>query len=76
MDANSIITIISTLGFPIFCCLALGYYVKTQTDLFRQDTRDMQKEHKEEVAKFTEALNSNTLVLQKLVDKIDQLDNN
>lgn len=76
MTANEIITLISTLGFPIFCCLALGYYVKSQTDSFRQDTRDMQKEHKEEVSKFTEALNNNTLVLQKLVDKIDEKDNN
>ena len=67
-----IIQIISTLGFPIACCLALGWYVKMLTGNFRDDIKEIQKEHKDEIAKVTDALNSNTIVIQKLCDKLEQ----
>lgn len=57
MDVSSITQIISTVGFPIVMCLVMMWYIK--------DTSD---KHKEETSKFTEALNKNTLVLQKLCD--------
>lgn len=68
------IQIISTLGFPIACCLGLGWYVKTQTDNYRNDVKDIQREHKEETKQMTDALNNNTLALQHLAEKIEQLD--
>ena len=74
MNINEIVTAITTVGFPVVACLGLGWYVKYQTDAYRSEVKDMQKEHKEEIAKVTEALNNNTLALQKLVDKIDNLD--
>lgn len=76
MDANQIIQIVSTVGFPVLACIALGFYVKTQTDSYRSDVRELQHEHKEEISKVTEALNNNTLALQKLVDKIDRMKEN
>lgn len=69
-----IIQIISSLGFPIACCLGLGWYVKTQTDNYRNDVKDIQREHKEETKQMTDALNNNTLALQHLAEKIEQLD--
>lgn len=65
------VTIIQTVGFPIACCIGLFIL------LFR-----MNKSHKEEVAEMKEAfyqqsketnqaINNNTLALQKLVDKLD-----
>lgn len=62
MDANVIITLISSVGFPIVACIGCGWYIN------KKDTQ-----HKEEVDKFAEALNNNTLVIQKLVDKLDNL---
>lgn len=73
---NDIIQAITTVGFPIVACLALGWYVKYQTDNYRNEVKDMQKEHKDEIAKVTEALNNNTLALQKLVDKLDREEEN
>lgn len=67
---SDIIPIISSLGFPIVACIALGWYVKYVTDINRKDMEDMRLEHKEEVAKMTEALNNNTLALQRLIDKL------
>ena len=57
MDVEIIIQIISTVGFPIAMCVALLWYIKELSD-----------KHKQETEKFTEALNNNTLVLQKLCD--------
>ena len=59
MDANTITTIVSTVGFPIAMCIGMLFYGYKQ-----------QENHKEETEKFTEALNRNTLVLQKLCDKL------
>lgn len=57
---NDIATLISTLGFPIGMCLIMCYYINK-----------INEAHKEETDKFVEALNNNTVVLQKLCDKLD-----
>ena len=56
-DYQWILDIISNVGFPIFVCIVLLYQGKKEED-----------KHEEEVNKLSEALNNNTLVLQKLVD--------
>ena len=53
-------TLISTLGFPIGMCLIMCYYIDKINDA-----------HKEETDKFAGALNNNTVVLQKLCDRLD-----
>ena len=70
---NEIISAISTLGFPIVACIGMGWYVKYQTDSNNQEVSDMRKEHKQEIDKVTKALNDNTLVIQKLCDKLDKI---
>lgn len=57
---NDLATLISTLGFPIGMCLIMCYYITK-----------INEAHKEETDKFAEALNNNTVVLQKLCDKLD-----
>lgn len=57
---NDLSTLISTLGFPIGMCLIMCYYINK-----------ISVSHKEETGKFAEALNNNTVVLQKLCDKLD-----
>lgn len=57
---NDLATLISTLGFPIGMCLIMCYYINKINDV-----------HKKETDKFAEALNNNTVVLQKLCDKLD-----
>lgn len=67
MDGQTIASLISTLGFPIVACVGLGWYVKYQTDKNFETTTQMRQEHVEEMNKITEALNNNTIALQKLV---------
>ena len=57
---NDVSTLISTLGFPIAMCLIMCYYINKINDA-----------HREESGKFADALNNNTVVLQKLCDKLD-----
>ena len=71
MDANVIIQLVGSLGFPIVACIGLGWYVKYQTDLNHKEVSEMRKEHQDEINKVTEALQNNTLALQKLCDKLD-----
>lgn len=59
MDFNLVLQAVSTIGFPIVACVILMWYVK-----------DTNEKHKEETKEFTEALNKNTLVLQKLCDRM------
>lgn len=59
MDGQVIINAISTVGFPIVMCIILLYIVNKQNE-----------EHKEEMAKITESLNNNTLVIQHLTDTL------
>ena len=66
------VQIITSVGFPIFACLAMGYYVFRQIDNYRNDIKELQSEHKEEISKMTEALNNNTMALQRLVDKLEE----
>ena len=69
---NEIVSIISTVGFPIVAAVACGMFIKWQYTENQKQIDEMRKEHKEEVTKMTEALNNNTLALQKLIDKIGE----
>lgn len=60
--------LITSVGFPITACVATAWYVKYLTDLNTEEVKEMRKEHAEEVGKISEALNNNTLALQKLID--------
>ena len=67
---TEVVQLISTVGFPIVCCLLMFYYIKSVTDKFQQQIIDIMKEHKEETRSMETALNNNTLALQKLSDKL------
>ena len=66
-----VVQLISSVGFPIVACLGMGWYVKYQTDSYKEEVKDMRKEHKDEIAKITQALNNNTQAVTKLCDKLD-----
>ena len=57
MDFNTLLQAITTVGFPIVMCVALLYEIK-----------DMTTKHHEESKIFSDSMNKNTLVLQKLCD--------
>lgn len=60
MDVQMILTAISTVGFPIVVAAAMFWKMNKQDE-----------DHKAEMMKVTEAVNNNTLALQKLIDKLE-----
>lgn len=52
---------ISVLGFPICCVVALFWQMEKE-----------RKVHKEESDKWVQALNQNTLVIQQVLDKLQK----
>ena len=61
MDYGVVQTFITSVGFPIAMSLLLFWYVKEQNT-----------SHKDEIKNLSEAVNNNTLILQKLVDLLDR----
>ena len=57
MELDVLLQAIATLGFPIVMCVALLWEIK-----------DMTTKHQEETKLFSDSMNKNTLVLQKLCD--------
>lgn len=69
------VQLISTLGFPIVACISMALYVKEQTKNNREDVKELNAQHSQEMATFKdeikEALNNNTIALTKLCEKLD-----
>lgn len=59
MDTNGIVQLVSSLGFPIACCIAM----------FWQNNK-LNESHKAEVSKLNEAINNNTIALNHIIDKL------
>ena len=70
MDMQSILQAITTVGFPIVCCIGLGWYVKYVTDRNREDINKITEMHRTEMSEMSVAINNNTIALQKLCDKL------
>ena len=70
MDITQLTQMIMNVGFPIVACGAMAWYVKDTNDKHREEVQRLNNQHKEEMEQVTEALNNNTLALQKLCDKI------
>jgi len=60
LNIDTIMQIITTVGFPICCCMAMGWYITKQST-----------QHTEEMNVMAEAINKNTLVMEKLLTKLE-----
>lgn len=63
MDFNTVYDLISNVGFPIAVCAYLLYNQNKEQDA-----------HKAETAGFVTAINNNTAVIQKLSEKLDEME--
>lgn len=75
MDINTIIAAIGSLGFPIVACCAMAYFFAKVNENYRTDIKEMTSSHRAEIDKLTEAINNNTIVIQKLIDKMEDGNN-
>ena len=61
MDIAALGEFVNQYGFPVVCCVVLFYLN------YRQ-----QQQHKDESIKWTEALNNNTKVMERLVERLER----
>lgn len=81
MDVTSAVKLICEVGFPIFCCLVMGWYVNKTNAEHRAEISDLNQLHKEEVAsiisthaeqtkEIVQAVQNNTLAVRELTAKL------
>lgn len=71
MDANGIIALIQSVGFPIVMCGLMSWYVKYISDKNRGEIAEEREAHKQEMNQVIIAINNNTIVIEKLIAKLD-----
>lgn len=67
---EQIVTYIGSLGFPIVACIILFRSMEKERETTAEQREADRKEHSAEMEKITDALNNNTLVMQKLIDAL------
>lgn len=60
MDVSVVTQLIGSLGFPIVACGVLFYH-----------NTKIEQQHKQEMDKLADALNNNTLVITKLMERMN-----
>lgn len=80
---QDIVTIIQTVGFPIACAVAMFLMLQNEQKAHKEESAKLTETiadmklsfndaiHNQEET-ITEAINNNTLVIQKLLDKLDK----
>ena len=83
---EQVITLIQTVGFPIACAVAMFLMLNNEQKAHKEETQKLTETITDLKISFSEAindqkqdmvtaLNNNTLVLQKLIDKMDDENN-
>ncbi len=60
MDVSTITQIVSNLGVPVACLIAMFWLMNKE----RED-------HKNESGRFVEAINNNTVIMTKLAERLE-----
>lgn len=69
---QDVISVVNALGLPTAVAMASMWYVKYRED--KNDVRidKLNEMHKKEMTDITEALNNNTIALQRICDTFEQ----
>lgn len=79
---EDIVTVIQTVGFPIACAVAMFILLHNEQKAHREESEkltatitelkiDFKTALTDQEKNVTEAINNNTLVIQKLIDKME-----
>lgn len=69
---DSIISILQNFGFPIACCVFLGYYLNKVSTEYREELKSITSEYKDAITKFQKALDRNTNVIATLNENLEK----
>lgn len=68
---QEVMTAINTVGLPTAVAIASMWYVKYREDKNDERLERLNELHKQEMSDITEALNNNTLALQRICDTFE-----
>lgn len=71
MDIEMLIQLVNGVGFPIFACVALGLFIVWDKKTRREEYNKSEASTNAVLEKLSDAVNNNTLIIQKLIDKIE-----
>lgn len=63
VELETVVSLITNMGFPIACVVALFWYLNKERD-----------EHKAETQRLADAINNNTVVMEKILTKMGGAD--
>ncbi|MCM1439814.1 MAG: hypothetical protein NC131_11535 [Roseburia sp.] len=71
MDVNMIIQLVNGVGFPIAACVAL-FWNSIQERKYNTEQRELdRKQHEDETEKVRTAVENNTVVITKLLERME-----
>lgn len=80
MDYGILMEFINNIGVPAVVLGFAFWFINKETDAHRTEREKLEQTHKEEVDKLSavidkqsDVINNNTLVMQQLCDKLDEL---
>lgn len=71
---NEIVTVISSLGFPIVACIALGWFCKYMIDNNNKNIEKMFSMYDKSNEENRDAIKNMTEAVNKLVEKLDYIE--
>lgn len=74
MDITAITQLISSIGFPIVACIGIGWFVNKQTQQQREDNAKREERMLGQLDKFSDALNSFNLTLEKIDSRLTNIE--
>lgn len=72
MEMQEIISMVQSLGFPIACVVAMFVMWQSEVKSHKDEMEAMRKTMEEQSKATTDALNANTTVLQRILDKLGE----
>lgn len=72
---SSTLPLIAQYGFPIVACVFMWKHLNTSEKNFSETVARITEQHAEEEKTLAEALNNNTLAIQKLSEKLGGVNN-
>lgn len=68
MDFNTIMTAISTVGFPIAACGVMFWYMNKERESHQQETKELTSA----ISGLQTTIQQNTSLLEKVLDKLGE----
>lgn len=75
MDFTTIIQAVSAVGFPIVFCILVYKTMIDSIKLFNDKLTELMKQHADESQAMQKSLDDNTAVIQRLLDRIGDANN-